>query len=650
MSEFAYIQIERVCMAKIVMTAEKPSVAMEYAKALSLVDSQKHDGYIEGHSSWDHNDYIVTWAIGHLITLSYPEKYDEKYKKWNIEDLPFLPTKYKYEGIPNVKKQFKVIVSLYNRKDIDGILLAGDSGVEGYYIQQLIITAAKYNSNAWVKVVWIDSQTQEEIRKGVRFAKPTTDPFFLNLKDEGFMRAIEDYSMGINFSRALSCKYGKEFNDKIKSTKYVPISVGRVMTCVLGMITERERTIKAFKPTDFWKITANVKGYLAEWKATEESSLFNHPEIYQNMGFYKEEKANGFIEWLTNKDNRLLVEEVEEKIEKQQPPLLFNLAELQSECSKQFKISPDETLKIAQSLYEKKLTTYPRTDARVLTTAIAKEIHNNLTGLAKGEYRQSEINTVLSNKWYENLANKKYVDDKKVTDHYAIIPTGIVNTDKLSELELSVYRLIIDRFIAIFYPAAEYKKTSIVFYHVNKERFYLNGKILISKGFLAVYGEIKEDVSVPNIKKGEYYSCDLNTKQSATVAPKHFTSSSLILAMENAGNYIDEENTENLEELKAQLKGTGIGTSATRAEIIKKLVDIKYIGLTKKTQIYSTTPIGEAVYDIVKATIPSLLNPKMTASWQIGLSQIAQGKITKEQFKTKLYDFITQKVNTVKST
>lgn len=629
------------------MISEKPSVAMEYVKALQLSNSKRNDGYIEGHSSWDNNDYVVTWAVGHLITLSYPEKYDEKYKKWNLKDLPFLPTEYKYECISSVSKQFKVVKSLYNRPDIDGILLAGDSGLEGYYIQSLIIEAAGFNKNAWVKVVWIDSQTQDEIRRGIREAKPTSDPFYIHLKEEGYARAIEDYSMGINFSRALSCKYGKDFNAKIKSEKYKPISVGRVMTCVLGMIVERERAIAAFKPTDFWKINAQMGEYTAEYKAVEGVKMYNSPLLHQNSGFLSEQYADKFLEVL-NKDKKLTVENVEEKTEKQLAPLLFNLAELQSECSKKFKITPDQTLKVAQSLYEKKLTTYPRTDARVLTTAISKEISKNLNGLLKGNYRADIINTILSNKWYEGLSNTKYVDDKKVTDHYAIIPTGITEAESLSDLELKVYHLIIDRFLAIFYPAAEFKKASITYIHSIGEKFFINGKRMIQKGYLEVYGEVKEDSLAPAVKKGDTVPCSFEKKKSQTTPPKHFTSSSLILAMENAGNYIEEDDEAKLEELKAQMKGTGIGTSATRAEIIKKLVDLEYIGLERKTQVYSRTKVGEEVYNIVKNTIPSLLNPKMTASWQLGLKQIENGKITKQDFLNKLYAFIKEKVELCK--
>lgn len=622
----------------IVMIAEKPSVARTYADALDLENPQKREGYIEGKSKWDGNYYFVTWSVGHLVTLSYPEKYDPKYKNWNFDDLPFLPEKYKYEVIKESAKQFKVVKELYHRPEIDSIILAGDSGREGILIQTYIKMLAGTNGHATEKVLWIDSQTKEEIRNGLLKMKPFSA--YSRLIDAGFMRAIEDYAFGLNYSRMLTCKFGSAFNKKIKSEKWKSINIGRVMTCVLGMIVSREREIKSFKATPFYKIFANCGNgkfeFSVDWMIDKESGYYDSPLLYDNKGFLRYSDAEKFIDELS-KDPHLIVDKLEDKVEKKKAPLLYNLAELQNECSKRFKIGPDETLKIAQKLYEGKLTTYPRTDARYLSTAICKEINVNLLGLKKMGYNQKFIEQILNFGMYSGIENTNYCNDSKITDHYAIIPTGQGDPSSLSELELNVYHMIVDRFICIFLPQAEYNISTAILKAHNDERFKITEKSLAKVGFLEVLkGKFEENDESDGVKlsdylkKGDTFDAEFLSEDGKTSPPKRYTSGSIILAMENAGNLIEDE------DLRAQIKGSGIGTSATRAGILEKLVKIGYICINKKTQIITPHSDGEAIYDLVNATIPSFLSPKMTASWEKGLSQIEEGLTTKAQYQQTL--------------
>ena len=646
-------------MGKILVITEKPSVAREYAQILS-VSGGKRDGYIEN------NNYIITWCVGHLITMSYPEVYDEALKKWSLSTLPFLPKEYKYEVIGNVKKQYEIVKSLLNRPDVEEILWAGDPAREGQYIENLIRDQAGVNPNAKEKRVWIDSTTEEEIRRGIRDAKPMSE--YDNLAASGYMRAIEDYSMGINFSRVLSVQYGKALNDAAGTKSWKPVAVGRVMTCVLGMIVKREREIREFTETPFFKVLAGLKQedteFNAEWKAVEGSKYYMSPVLYKDNGFLKEEDAKKFIEDLSSAEHAV-VKKMEKKVEKKNPPMLFNLAELQAECSKKFKISPDETLAIAQELYEKKLTTYPRTDARVLSTAIATEIDKNLRGLCRMPQVSNFAAEILNNGLYKGIVKSKYTDDSKISDHYAIIPTGqgLNELTKMSETACAVYLLICKRFLACFYPPAIYNKYSLSL-DILGEEFNASLKVLTDEGYLKLYSsEVKESAEnsdsekeeeeenvgdaqqqkklaelLSKLKKGDELSLNgFNIKEGKTTPPKRYTSGSIILAMENAGQLIENE------ELREQIKGSGIGTSATRAEILKKLIAQGYIKLNKKTQALSPEKLGEMVFEIVAFTIPALLNPNLTASWEKGLTQVAQGVTTKEDYMIKLEEFVRTK-------
>ena len=651
-------------MGKILVITEKPSVAREYAQILS-VSGGKRDGYIEN------DNYIISWCVGHLITMSYPEKYDEALKKWSLNTLPFLPKEYRYEVIGNVKKQYDIVKSLLNRPDVDEILWAGDPAREGQYIENLIRDQAGVNPNAIEKRVWIDSTTEDEIKRGIREARPMSD--YDNLAASGYMRAIEDYSMGINFSRVLSVQYGKDLNDAAGTKSWKPVAVGRVMTCVLGMIVKREREIREFVETPFFKILAGLKHedteFNAEWKAVEGSKYYASPILYKDNGFLKKEDAEKFIEDLKLCE-KAIVKKMEKKVEKKNPPMLFNLAELQAECAKKFKISPDETLAIAQELYEKKLTTYPRTDARVLSSAIAGEIDKNLRGLCRMPQVSGYAAEILNDGLYKGIAKSKYTDDSKISDHYAIIPTGqgLNELTKMNETACAVYLLICKRFLACFYPAAIYNKYSLSLDIIGEE-FNASLKVLVDEGYLKLYSgenqgtqevsegtkEDEEEETVGSVeqqkklaellstlKKGD--ELDLNgfqMKEGKTTPPKRYTSGSIILAMENAGQLIEDET------LREQIKGSGIGTSATRAEILKKLISQGYIKLNKKTQALSPEKLGEMVYEIVALTIPALLNPKLTASWEKGLTQVAQGVTTKEEYLQKLEEFVRTKTNAV---
>lgn len=625
------------------LITEKPSVAMEFAKALKLNTTRKN-GYIED------KEWIITWCVGHLVTMSYPEVYDENLKFWRLDTLPFIPKEWKYEVIPAVANQFNIVQSLLQREDIEEIYNAGDSGREGEYIQRLVFMMAKPNPKAKIKRVWIDSQTEEEIQRGIKEAKDQSQ--YDSLADSAYLRAKEDYLIGINFSRLLSIIFGRRIAKDLNEEK-VSISVGRVMTCVLGMVVSREREIRNFIKTKYYKIIGNfgeeASPIKAEWKVQEKSKLFNSPLLYNESGFKKEENAKKFIESL--KDKKAVILELKKTKQKENAPLLFNLAEIQNECTKVFKIKPDETLEIIQELYEKKLVTYPRTDARVLSTAIAKEIGKNLNGLYKN-FKDEEISVYISKmineKYSTNLIKTKYVNDSKITDHYAIIPTGqgFENYDKLSDLKKDIYILIVKRFIAIFYPPAEYNKVNLVI-DVEGEQFNATGKVCTNQGFLEVLkNRVKNDdedqslTILSGLKKGqEIRVLNYETKDSETSPPSRYNSGGMVLAMENAGKLIEDE------ALREQIKGAGIGTSATRGEIIKKLERIKYIEINSKTQIITPTIKGEAIYDIISKSIPDMLNPDLTASWEKGLDMVAKKEIEPDVFMEKLEKYINSKID-----
>lgn len=617
---------------KRIIICEKPSVGTDFSKVLGTFT--RKNGYFEN------DEWIITWSIGHLVTLSYPEVYNESLKKWSLETLPFLPEKYKYEVIKNVKDQYDVVKQLYHRNDISELLIAGDSGREGEYIQRLILMQAGINPQIHIRRIWIDSYTDASIRQGIKDAKDLS--FYDKMSESASMRAIEDYAVGINFSRAMTVKFGYEFNQKIKSEKRKPIAVGRVMTCVLGMVVELERTIRSFKPTPFYKIEADT-GFRATWKADEQSQYFESPKLYDQTGF-KMEKDAALLKSQFDQDKRLYVENITNKIEKKKAPLLFNLAELQAECSKQFKISPDKTLEVAQALYEAKLTTYPRTDARVLSTPIADVIEDNLDGLSKGSYHADIAEKIILQNLYKGLSKSHYTDDSKITDHYAIIPTGETDTDDLNDLQLAIYKLIVDRFLSIFYPPAEYNKIEVLLKHPNGEHFYASEKILNKLGWMEITGTKDEKVStIHGINKGDILNATFDLKSGQTSPPSRYTSGSIVLAMENAGKLIEDE------DLRAEIQGKGIGTSSTRAETIKKLIKIGYITLNSKTQVIKPHADGEVLYDIIHEHIPSLLSPKMTASWEKGLNQIAEGQISGELYKEKLYNYVRNTVAAIKN-
>lgn len=631
---------------KSLFIAEKPSVASEFAKALK-VSGKKYDGYIED------EDHVITWCVGHLVTMSYPEAYDAALKKWSMSSIPFIPENFKYQIIPQVKKQFETVKGLLTRHDVEKIYVCTDSGREGEYIYRLVDMMAKVGDKPKYRV-WIDSQTEEEINRGIREARPLSD--YDNLSASAFLRAKEDYLMGINFSRVLSLKYGPVVAGALKKD-FAVISAGRVMTCVLGMVVRREREIRDFVKTTFFKVSAELERekeegvFDAEWKVSEESRYFASSKLYKDVGFNKREDAEALIKELSeNSNGTATVKNVSSKKETKNPPLLYNLAELQNDCSRLFKINPDETLKIAQELYEKKLTTYPRTDARVLSSAVAKEITKNISGLTKFGTVSSFADEIFKNKMYNGIEKTKYVNDKQITDHYAIIPTGqgAGAVSGLKPLSLKVYELICRRFLSVFYPAAQYKRLTVTA-DIAGETFSAGIKTLEKEGYLKVTGldkkeDLKSENALSSIKKGESLRIKgFEIKEGETSPPKRYTSGSMILAMENAGKLIEDE------ELREQIKGSGIGTSATRAEILKKLFNIKYLRLNEKTQVIYPTMFGEMVNDVVAASIRSLLNPELTASWEKGLSYVAEGSISSDEYMQKLSDFVKGKTNAVKS-
>ena len=677
-------------MGKSVYIAEKPSVAQEFAKALKL-NTKRRDGYLES------DEAIVTWCVGHLVTMSYPEEYDPALKRWNLQTLPFIPEEFKYEVIPSVAKQFQIVSGILNREDVDTIYVCTDSGREGEYIYRLVEQEAHVEGKKRRRV-WIDSQTEEEILRGIREAKDLSE--YDNLGASAYLRAKEDYLMGINFSRLLTLKYGNSISNFLQ-TKYSVVSVGRVMTCVLGMVVRREREIRDFVKTPFYRVlsTIDAQGHTfeGEWRAVKGSRYFESYDLYKENGFKERKKAEELIQYLQTPDDESVnvagiqgqaglncrIESIEKKKEKKNPPLLYNLAELQNDCSKRFKISPDETLRIVQELYEKKLVTYPRTDARVLSTAVAKDITRNLNGLSKYPMAAPYMQDILNFGSYKTLAKTRYVNDKQITDHYAIIPTGqgLNALSTASSTAKGVYDLIVRRFLSIFYPPAVYQKVAIVT-KIKEESFFSSFKVLAEEGYLKVAGIPKKKASqtatkdssngnsennnndtndeagsdssdqsldtglfevIKSLKKGAVLQVRaLDIKEGETSPPKRYNSGSMILAMENAGQLIEDE------ELRAQIKGSGIGTSATRAEILKKLVNIKYLALNKKTQVITPTLQGEMIYDVVDHSIRSLLNPELTASWEKGLNYVAEGSITSDEYMRKLDHFITSRTVGVK--
>lgn len=636
-------------MQKSLLITEKPSVAMEFAKVLKI-NTTKKDGFLES-DSW-----VVTWCVGHLVTMSYPEKYDENLKFWRLDTLPFIPNEFKYEVIPAVEKQFNTVKSLLQREDISTIYVCTDSGREGEYIYRLVDQMVGVNGKE-KKRVWIDSQTEEAILNGIKDAKDLSE--YDSISDSAYLRAKEDYLIGINFSRLLSIIYGKRVAKQINEEK-ASISVGRVMTCVLGMVVSREREIRNFTKTKYYKVIGEFgnteSSFKAEWKVREISKMYNSPELYNDTGFKKEDNAKKFIQSLENKN--AIVTEVKKSKQKENPPLLFNLAELQNECTKKFKIKPDETLEVVQNLYEKKLVTYPRTDARVLSTAVAKEITKNLNGISQGfkdEEVHAIINKMINEKYSTDLLKTKYVNDSKITDHYAIIPTGqgYENYNNLPELHKNIYMCIVKRFLSIFYPPAEFNKVSVSI-EVEAELFSTSGKVCTNLGYLEILkqpkntSENKEDEEetesnldiLNTLKNGQSLNAiNYELKESETNPPTRYNSGSIILAMENAGKLIEDD------ELREQIKGTGIGTSATRAEIIKKLERIKYIEINSKTQIITPTNKGEIIFDVVNLSMPDMLNPKLTASWEKGLEMVANKEIQSNEFMEKLENYIKGKIS-----
>ena len=650
-------------MAKALYIAEKPSVAQEFAKALKI-NGQRKDGYLES------DDSVVTWCVGHLVTMSYPEKYDIKFKRWSFDTLPFLPREFKYEVIPGVQKQFEIVKGLLNREDVDTIYVCTDSGREGEYIYRLVAQMAGVKGKVQ-KRVWIDSQTEEEILRGIREAKDISE--YDNLAASAYLRAKEDYLMGINFSRVLTLRYGSSVTNYLHS-KYQAIAVGRVMTCVLGMVVRREREIRVFVKTPFYRVLGSIglagENFDGEWRAVEGSRYFQSPYLYKENGFRKKEHAQMLIDQLmVNQPLSCIVEKVERKKENKNPPLLFNLAELQNVCSKLFKISPDETLRIVQELYEKKLVTYPRTDARVLSTAVAKEIYKNISGLRNYQQAGAAAAEVLGMESWKSIAKTRYVNDKQITDHYAIIPTG-QGLNALGNVSLTaqrVYETIVRRFLCIFYPPAVYQKVSLVT-KLDGEAFFSSFKVLKEEGYLKIAtnsfsrkrasdseknGNGEEDEAscdtvlleaLQKLKKGDILPVNgLSIKEGETSPPKRYNSGSMILAMENAGQLIEDE------ELRAQIKGSGIGTSATRAEILKKLFNIKYLALNKKTQVITPTLLGEMIFDVVNCSIRQLLNPELTASWEKGLTYVAEGSITEQEYMDKLEHFVRVRTRQVEA-
>ncbi|MDO5131530.1 MAG: DNA topoisomerase [Eubacteriales bacterium] len=796
-------------MTKTVFIAEKPSVARAFAGALGK-NFRSADGYMES------DDTIVTWCVGHLVSMSYPDAYDPSLKKWSLGTIPFIPDRYKYQVIDGVKKQFGIVKRILTDPEVGTIYICTDSGREGEYIYRLVAAQAGVRGKKELRV-WIDSQTQEEILRGIREAKPSSA--YDNLGAAAYLRAQEDYLMGINFSRALTLRYSSAMSRAL-GTDHTVIAVGRVMTCVLGMVVKREREIRAFVKTPFFRIQAVISSkdragggsFSAQWQVDEKSICYGSPRLYRDSGFLRREDAERLILYLageaeadifsgktareeksggpaaemnpsapapvdpamprqtktaaqeppalsphasaeagpaanavtetdpaalprqesagagscacevaetdpaalsrqasaeavpaadavTKKDSAALsrqaseaaksavdavIEKISRKKEKKNPPLLYNLAELQNDCSRYFKISPDQTLAVAQELYEKKLTTYPRTDARVLTTAVAKEIGKNLRGLSAIPMYRNLLVPVLESGSWKKIGKSRYTDDKAVTDHYAIIPTGegLKALPSLSRRSQDVYELIARRFISIFYPPAVYDKTAVSV-RVRTELFTASLRTCVERGYLDAleysFFRKKEEENGPGTPPGEaeapgasvnspggdsgeasdaavpaflktarkgtkVLAGPFSIREGETSPPRRYTSGSMILAMENAGQLIEEE------ELREQIRGSGIGTSATRAEILKKLFNNDYLRLNKKTQVITPSQTGEMIYDTCSCALKPLLDPRLTASWELGLTQVAGGTVTSGEYTQKLNSFITRRTNYIKET
>ncbi len=643
-------------MGKRLFISEKPSVAQEFARALDI-SFHKRDGYLEA------PDTIVTWCVGHLVTMAYPDAYDEKYKKWSLATIPFIPDHFRYEIIENVRKQFGIVKRLLTSPDVDTIYVCTDSGREGEYIYRLVAQEAGVHDKRQLRV-WIDSQTKEEILRGIREAKE--ESYYDNLGASAYLRAKEDYLMGINFSRAISLKYASGIRDFLGMDRCV-IAVGRVMTCVLGIVVTREREIRSFVKTPFYRIAADFGGIGTMWQVTGDSKYHGSPLLYGDKGFREKEAAEAFLKELSGVSEGV-VHAVSRKKETKSAPLLYNLAELQNDCARFFRISPDQTLQIAQELYEKKLTTYPRTDARVLSTAVAKEIGHNLKGIGSIRAFAPFVEEILKSGAHQKIARSRYVNDKAITDHYAIIPTGegLTAIGNLTPLSRNVYEIIVRRFLAVFYPAAVFDKMQLEV-KAGSEHFFASAKSCREEGYQAVLSysfrkekkaedaqeETAADEEEPavsiqmlaSLKKGVSLPLSgTEIRQGETTPPKRYNSGSMILTMENAGQFIEEE------ELREQIRGSGIGTSATRAEILNKLVRNKYLTLNKKTQILTPTQLGEMIHDCVALSVKPLLNPRLTASWEIGLTRVAQGEVTEEEYLAKLNDFIRRRTEHIKET
>ncbi|MDO5475691.1 MAG: DNA topoisomerase [Eubacteriales bacterium] len=760
---------------KTVYIAEKPSVARAFAAALGK-NFRNADGYMES------GDTIVTWCVGHLVSMSYPDAYDASLKKWSLATIPFIPDRYRYQVIDGVKKQFGIVKRILTDPEVETIYICTDSGREGEYIYRLVAMQAGVKGKKELRV-WIDSQTEAEILRGIRDAKPSSS--YDNLGAAAYLRAQEDYLMGINFSRALTLRYSDAMSRAL-GTDHTTIAVGRVMTCVLGMVVRREREIRSFVKTPFFRIQASVSqagrpegapSFTAQWQVDEKSICCGFPGLYKDSGFLKREDAEKFLLYLTGQAGAdiltsrreplqpdlqpgsagapaqallpdetaagapartllqgeaaagapaqallqgeaaagahaqillpgegaaggegpreipgrapAVLESIQRKKEKKNPPLLYNLAELQNDCSRFFKISPDQTLAVAQELYEKKLTTYPRTDARVLTTAVAKEIGKNLRGLSTlPVYRELLLPVLESGSW-KKIGRTRYTNDKAVTDHYAIIPTGdgLKALPSLSKRSQNVYELIVRRFLSIFYPPAVYDRISVSVRVRETELFTASLRTCVERGYLDVLaysffrkkeaGDPGKDASaqadaggsrqqagseegedrqgnaseeaVPDFlrtarKGARLQAGPFTIREGETTPPKRYTSGSMILAMENAGQLIEEE------ELREQIRGSGIGTSATRAEILKKLVHNDYLRLNSKTQVITPSQTGEMIFDTCSCALKPLLDPRLTASWELGLTQVADGTVTSDEYTQKLNSFIARRTNYIKET
>lgn len=634
-------------MTKNLYITEKPSVAASFAAVLGLEinKSDRSRGFAENDKA------IISWCYGHLVTMAYPEVYNPVYKSWRVEHLPIIPQEYIYEIVGNTgaQKQFGVIRGLMHRDDVSMIYSCTDSGREGEYIFRLVYQESQTDKPA--KRVWISSQTEDAIRKGIEEARDIRE--YDPLARAAYCRAKEDWLFGMNFSRIYTCKYGKYLAARLKEEKRPVIAIGRVMTCVLGLVADRELEIRSFVPRVHYGIVASFTSqgsdiaYKGKWQPRKSKGKKTAEQMVEEEKYYSLEEVQAIIDALTGQE--ATVKKVEVKVKKEPPPLLFNLAELQSEANKKYKLPVDKTLEIAQSLYEKKLISYPRTDSRVLSTDIVGEIPKVLNGLYKNTaFKDSVIRIKDFGKLAVDKSAKRFVDDSKVTDHYAIIPTYITtDLSRLNEDSRNVYRLIVKRFLAVFYPAAEYNTVKVET-KIKDEIFVTNSKTLKRPGWKEIYeatAKEGEDLSASPIqlltKNEKCRTTGLEPEQKETKPPSRFSDASLVLTMEKAGKYIENE------ELREQIKTCGIGTSATRAGIIKKLQDIGYININPKTRIVTPSPKGEAIVELVRLSAKELLNPVLTASWEKGLFMIQNNEITEDVFQEKLNSYIIRTIKKV---